>query len=321
MADTLVLIEHDGTTVKRSSLGSLSLARDLAGSYALLLIGSRLTHLADSVRGYGADAVWVADHPDLAEPVADRYAAVVADLARRLAVKNVVATSSTFSKDILPRVAALLDAPMLTDVCAVRLEGDTTTFVTPVSAGSMLATVRLEGTPRVLSARSTAYHAPDSGTPSGSVELLPLDTATLPSGTRFVGRECATSARPDLGDARIVVCGGRPLKDKATFEQLVGGLADAMGAAVGATRAAVDAGMAPNDWQVGQTGKVVAPELYLGIGVSGAIQHMAGIQDSRIIVAINRDPDAPMLQAATYGVVGDLFEIVPKLIEAVRKGH
>lgn len=218
-------------------------------------------------------------------------------------------------------MAALLDAPMLTDVCAVRLEGDTTTFVTPVSAGSMLASVRVEGTPRVFSARSTAYHAPDSGTPSGSVEHLPLDIATLPSGMRFVGRECATSARPDLGDARIVVCGGRPLKDKATFERLVGGLADAMGAAVGATRAAVDAGMAPNDWQVGQTGKVVAPELYLGIGVSGAIQHMAGIQDSRVIVAINRDPDAPMLQAATYGVVGDLFEIVPKLIEAVRKGH
>jgi electron transfer flavoprotein alpha subunit len=320
MPATLVLIEHDGAAIKRASLSAITLARDLGSPYALLLVGSQLQPLAEAVRAYGADRVLVADHPDLAEPVADRVAAVVAAIMRSTNASTLVATSSTFSKDILPRTAALLDAAMLSDVASVQHHDGITTFVTPVSAGSLLATVRIEGNPRVLSARPTAYPPPQPGDASSPVEPAAFDASTLPNGTRFVGRERVASARPDLGDARIVVCGGRPLKDQETFERLIGGLADAMGGAVGATRAAVDAGMAPNDWQVGQTGKAVAPELYLGIGVSGAIQHMAGIQDSRVIVAINRDPDAPMLQSATYTLVGDLFDIVPKLIEAVRKG-
>lgn len=320
MPATLVLIEHDGAAIKRASLSAITLARDLGSPYALLLVGSQLQPLAEAVRAYGAERVLVADHPDLAEPVADRVAAVVAAIMRSTNASTLVATSSTFSKDILPRTAALLDAAMLSDVASVQHHDGITTFITPVSAGSLLATVRIEGNPRVLSARPTAYHPPQPGAPSSPVEPAAFDASTLPNGTRFIGREHVASARPDLGDARIVVCGGRPLKDQETFERLIGGLADAMGGAVGATRAAVDAGMAPNDWQVGQTGKAVAPELYLGIGVSGAIQHMAGIQDSRVIVAINRDPDAPMLQSATYTLVGDLFDIVPKLIEAVRKG-
>ncbi|MGE3309832.1 MAG: electron transfer flavoprotein subunit alpha/FixB family protein [Limisphaerales bacterium] len=319
MAETLVLIEHDGDAVKRSSLGSIALARELGGDYALLVLGSNPATLAESVRAYGSSAVLVVSHPSIAEPVPDQFAEIVAEVARRQGAKNVVATSSTFSKDILPRVAALLDAPMLTDVSAVRTEAGAQVFVTPISAGSLLATLRLDGPVRVLSARPTAYQAPDPGPTASPVESVDLDVGALTGGIRFVSRERTASSRPDLGDARIVVCGGRPLKDKETFEVLIGGLADALGAAVGATRAAVDAGMAPNDWQVGQTGKTVAPELYIGIGVSGAIQHMAGIQDSRVIVAINRDADAPMLQTATYGLVGDLFEIVPKFVQAVRR--
>ncbi len=319
MAETLVLIELDGDAVKRSSLGSIAFARELGGDYALLVLGSDPNALAESVRAYGSSAVLVVAHPSLAEPAADRFAEIVAEIARRRNAKNVVATSSTFSKDILPRAAALLDAPMLTDVSAVRADAGTQVFVTPVSAGSLFATVRLDGPVRVLSARPTAYQAPEPGPDTSPVEAVELDVSALAAGIRFIAREQTTSSRPDLGDARIVVCGGRPLKDKETFENLIGGLADALGAAVGATRAAVDAGMAPNDWQVGQTGKTVAPELYIGIGVSGAIQHMAGIQDSRVIVAINRDSDAPMVQTATYSLVGDLFEIIPKFVQALRR--
>lgn len=320
MVETLVLIEHDGESVKKTSLVSISMARQLGGSFSLLVIGAGLTGIAQSLQGFGAASVLVADHPSLAEPVADQYAAVVTQIALQLGAKQVVATASTFSKDILPRAAAKLDAAMLSDITAVRDEAGSLSFERPVSAGSMYARVQLEGAMRVFTARGTAFRAPEAVASTSPIEPAPLQLDALPAAIRFVSRERAVSTRPDLADARIIVCGGRPLKDKETFERLIGGLADALGGAVGATRAAVDAGMAPNDWQVGQTGKAVAPELYIGIGVSGAIQHMAGIQDSRILVAINRDPEAPMLQTATYGLVGDLFDIIPRFIAAARNG-
>ncbi|MEO6969846.1 MAG: electron transfer flavoprotein subunit alpha/FixB family protein [Chthoniobacterales bacterium] len=321
MAETLVLIELDRQQVKRPSLHAIALARELGGEYALLILGSGLDEIAASLVAYGASAVVVADDPALAEPLADRYASVVADVARQRNVKTLLGTSSTFSKDILPRVAALLDAPMVTDVLALEKVDGANAYRRPINAGSMLATVKVDGDLRVLTARATAFEAPTAdAAPPCPVESFKLDGAGLPDGMQFISREERISDRPDLTEARVVVSGGRPLKDPETFERLIGGLADALGGAVGATRAAVDAGMAPNDYQVGQTGKVVAPELYIAIGISGAIQHLAGIKDSRIIVAINKDPDAPIFQMATYGLVGDLHQIVPQLIEAIRQG-
>ena len=320
MADTIVLIELDRQQVKRPSLHAITLARQLGGKYALLVLGSGLDDIAASLTGYGASAVIVADDPALAEPLADRYAAVIAEVVKENGAKSLVGSSSTFSKDILPRVAALLDAPMVTDVLALEQVDGATVYRRPINAGSMFATVKVEGDLRVLTARATAFEAPEASDTSCPVERFTVDAASLPNGMQFVSREQRVSDRPDLAEARVVVSGGRPLKDSETFERLIGGLADSLGGAVGATRAAVDSGMVPNDYQIGQTGKVVAPELYIAVGVSGAIQHLAGIKDSRIIVAINKDPDAPIFQMATYGLVGDLHQIVPQLIESIRKG-
>jgi electron transfer flavoprotein alpha subunit len=218
----------------------------------------------------------------------------------------------------LPRIAALFDAPMVSDVLAIEQTDGSTAYRRPINAGSMLATVTLESDRRVLTVRATAFEAPVPNAAPCPLERFEFDAATLPDGIEFISREERKSGRPDLTEARVVVCGGRPLKDTETFERLVGGLADALGGAIGATRAAVDAGMVPNDYQVGQTGKIIAPELYVGMGISGAIQHLAGIKDSRIIVAINKDPDAPIFQMATYGLVGDLHQLVPQLIELVQ---
>jgi len=319
MAATLVLIELDREQVKRPSLHAITLARQLGGDYALLVLGHDLDKVVATLVSYGASAVIVADDPALAEPLADRYAAVIAEAARQHGATTLLGSSSTFSKDILPRAAALLDAPMVTDVLAIEKENGVTAFRRPINAGSMMATVKVAGDIRVLTARATAFEMPASDASPCPIERLELKGATLPDGMQFISREQRVSDRPDLTEARVVVSGGRPMKDPETFQRLVGGLADALGGAVGATRAAVDAGMAPNDYQVGQTGKVVAPELYIALGISGAIQHLAGIKDSRIIVAINKDPEAPIFQMATYGLVGDLHQIVPQLIDLLRR--
>jgi electron transfer flavoprotein alpha subunit len=320
MAELLVLIEHDRQQVKRPSLHAIALARQLGGEYALLVVGHGLAEIATSLVSYGASAVIVVDDPALAEPLADRYAAVIAEAARKHGTKTILGTSSTFSKDVLPRAAALLDAPMVTDVVAIEKMDGSISYRRPINAGSMFATVKVEGDCRVLTVRATAFEPPVADVAPCPIEGLGFDAASLPNGIRFISREERKTDRPDLTEARVVVSGGRPLKDKDTFEHLVGGLADALRGAIGATRAAVDAGMAPNDYQIGQTGKVVAPELYIALGISGAIQHLAGIKDSRVIVAINKDPDAPIFQMATYALVGDLYEIVPQLIEAIHRG-
>ena len=319
MAESLILIEHDRHEVKRTSLHALTLARQLGGEYALLVLGHGLGGIAASLVSYGASAVVVADDSALAEPLADRYATVITEAARQHNAKNILGTSSTFSKDVLPRAAALLDASMVTDVVAIEEMDGLISYRRPINAGIMFAMVRVEGDRRVLTVRATAFEAPAADAAACPIKRFDFDPASLPNGIQFISREERKSDRPDLTEARVVVSGGRPLKDKETFERLVGGLADALGGAIGATRAAVDAGMAPNDYQIGQTGKVVAPELYIAIGISGAIQHLAGIKDSRIIVAINKDPDAPIFQMATYGLVGDLHQIVPQLIESIRR--
>src|SRR6266480_6654400 len=320
MAESLILIEHDRQQVKRSSLHAIALARQLGGEYALLVLGHDIERIAASLVSYGASAVVVADDQALAEPLADRYATVIAEAARKCGSKMILGTSSTFSKDILPRAAALLDAPMVTDVVAIEEMEGSISYRRPINAGSMFAMVKVEGDRRVLTVRATAFEAPAADTAPCPINRFDLDVASLPNGIQFISREERKSDRPDLTEARVVVSGGRPLKDKETFERLVGGLADTLGGAVGATRAAVDAGLAPNDYQIGQTGKVIAPQLYIGVGISGAIQHLAGIKDSRVIVAINKDPDAPIFQVATYGLVGDLHQIVPQFIDVLRRG-
>ncbi len=316
---TLILIEHDRGQVKRPSLHAVTAARQLGGDFALLLIGSGLDEMARTLTGYGASAVLVADDAALTEPLADRYAKVIADACAKTGASTLLATSSTFSKDILPRAAALLDAPMLTDVVAIEEKEGAISYRRPVSAGSMLATVQLQGDKRVLTIRAASFEAPASDAAASPVESLAVDAASLPNGMQFVSREERVSDRPDLTEARVVIGGGRPLKDKESFDRLVGGLADLLGGAIGATRAAVDTGLAPNDYQIGQTGKVIAPELYIALGISGAIQHLAGIKDSRVIVAINKDPDAPIFQMATYGLVGDVHQLVPQLIKALQQ--
>ena len=317
-AQTLILIEHDRRQVKRPSLHAVAAARQLGGDYAFLLLGSGLGEMANSLTGYGACAVIVADDPALAEPLADRYATVIADACQKVGATTLLATASTFSKDILPRAAALLDAPMLSDLLAIEENEGAFSYRRPISAGSMLATVQLQGAKRVLTLRAAAFAAPSADSSSSPVEHLTVEAASLPNGMQFISREERVSDRPDLTEARVVIGGGRPLKDKESFDRLVGGLADVLGGAIGATRAAVDTGLAPNDYQIGQTGKVIAPELYIALGISGAIQHLAGIKDSRVIVAINKDPDAPIFQIATYGLVGDLHQLVPQLIAAIR---
>lgn len=320
MSATLVLIELDRQQLKRPSLHAITLAQQLGGSYDLLVLGSGLSAVAATLTGYGAAAVLVADDPALAEPVADRYAQVIAQTVEKQGATTLLASSSTFSKDILPRVAALLDAPMVTDVLALEKTEAGFAYQRPINAGSMLATVTVAGPRRVLTARATAFALPNDGLSPCPVESLAVGAAALPNGMQFLSREVRATDRPDLAEARVVVAGGRPLKDKETFDRLVGGLADALGGAIGATRAAVDTGLAPNDYQIGQTGKVIAPELYIALGVSGAIQHLAGIKDSRVIVAINKDADAPIFQTATYGLVGDLHQVVPELIALIQKG-
>ncbi|MBA2436265.1 MAG: electron transfer flavoprotein subunit alpha/FixB family protein [Chthoniobacterales bacterium] len=318
-ARTLILVEHDRREVKRPSLHAITTARALGGDYALLLLGQGLDEMASSLVSYGAAAVLVADDEALAEPLADRYAVVIAQAAQKLGATTLIGHSSTFCKDILPRAAALLDAPMLTDVVAIEEKDGATTYQRPVSAGTMLATVQLAGEKRVLIIRASAFAAPATDAASSPIERLEVDGSSLPGGTRFVSREERVSDRPDLTEARVVIGGGRPLRDKESFDRLVGGLADLLGGAIGATRAAVDTGLAPNDCQIGQTGKVIAPELYIALGISGAIQHLAGIKDSRVIVAINKDPDAPIFQMATYGLVGDVHQVVPQLIKALQQ--
>ena len=313
----LVVIEHDGNQAKPASMRAVTAARQLGDTCSVVCIGHGIERLASSVTELGAANVYMVDHEALAEPLADRYARVVADVVDKDGSQTVLAASSTFSRDLLPRVAALLNAPMLSDVTQIQVQAEGTEYQRPINAGCELATVTLQAERRVLTIRPSAFEMPARTTGKSSLVPVTISPKGLPDGTRFVSREVRQSPRPELSEARVVVAGGRPIKDSEAFERLVGRLADTLGGAVGATRALVDAGVVPNDWQIGQTGKVLAPELYIAIGISGAVQHLAGIMDARVIVAINKDPNAPMMKLASYALTGDLFELVPQLIRAL----
>ena len=323
MANVLVIAEHDAGQLKLATLAALGFAHQVCtetgGSYGVLILGEGISTAAELLRGYGAASVLVADHPALKEPLADNYAYVIDEVARAQDVTMVVGAASTFSKDILPRAAALLDAGMISDVIAVRADGDEFIFKRVMFAGNVIATVKLDGAVKFLTVRSAAFMPSAKIAEASPVIPVAIDPGKLPAQIEFVGREAKVAGRPDSTEARVVVSGGRAIKTTEDFERLIGGLADVLGGAVGSSRALVDSGITPNSLQVGQTGKVVAPDLYIAVGISGAIQHMAGMKDTKVIVAINKDAEAPIFEVADYGLVGDVYQVVPELIGRLGK--
>ena len=306
----LVIAEHDHQSLAPASRNTLAAACRLGAEVHVLVAGCDCSGVAAEAAALaGVGRVLLADGPSLASAGAETLAALI--LARAPGYGHLLAPASTFGKNLMPRVAALLDVAQISDVVAIEASD---TFVRPIYAGNALATVRSADGVKVLTVRPTAFEAGGLG-PAAPVEAIPLPQSV--PGARLVGRECAASTRPDLGAAAIVVSGGRGLGSGENYHRLLEPLADRLNAALGASRAAVDAGFVPNDYQVGQTGRIVAPRLYIAIGISGAIQHLAGMKDSRVIVAINKDPEAPIFQVADYGLVADLFEAVPQFLEAI----
>lgn len=306
----LVIAEFDSAGVKAATLHTITAATQL-GPVEVLVAGHQCQSAAQSLAACPAvNKVWLADSQTLANSLAEPLAKLIA--ARAAGFSHILAPATSFGKNLLPRVAALVDVQQISDVIAVVSQD---TFKRPVYAGSLIATVQSTDAIKVLTIRTTAFDATASEGGNAAIETISADAANTQSA--FVSASLAVSERPELTAAKIVVSGGRALGSAENFE-LIYQLADTLGAAVGASRAAVDAGYAPNDYQVGQTGKIVAPELYIAVGISGAIQHMAGMKDSKVIVAINKDPDAPIFQAADYGLVADLFEAVPALTQALK---
>lgn len=306
---TLVLAEHDNAALHPATLHAITAAAQCGGAVHVLIAGAGCQAVAQAAAAIaGVEKVLLADAPHLADRLPENLAAQLRALAA--GYTHVIAAATAQGKSVLPRVAALLGVGQISDVTRV-LAGDT--FERPIYAGNAIATVQTQDTPCVLTVRTTSF-AQAAGGGNAAVETI----AAVPDGSkaRLLSRELAQSARPELTAARVVVAGGRGLGSQDNF-RILDPLADRLGAAIGASRAAVDAGFVPNDLQIGQTGKVVAPELYIAVGISGAIQHLAGMTDSRIIVAINQDPDAPIFGVADYGLVGDLFRIVPELVEAL----
>ena len=307
----MVLAEHDGKQLKPATLHAVSAATKL-GDVHVLVAGSNCAAVAAAAaKVAGVTKVLVADDAAYAHPLAEDLTQLLLGLAKNYT--HVLAPATTFGKNIMPRVAALLDVAQVSDITAV-IANDT--FERPIYAGNAIATVKSADPIKVVTVRTTAF--PAAATAGGNATTEMVAAAGSTGLSQYVGAELAQSARPELTAARIIVAGGRGLQSGANFK-LLERLADKLGAAVGASRAAVDAGFVPNDYQVGQTGKIVAPELYIAIGISGAIQHLAGMKDSKVIVAINKDEEAPIFQVADYGLVGDLFEIVPALDRALDK--
>jgi electron transfer flavoprotein alpha subunit len=303
---TLVWVEHDNASVKDATLSAVTAASQL-GEVHLLVAGAGCAAVADAAAKIaGVAKVHLADDAAYANALAENVAPLVVALME--GHDAFVAPATSNGKNIAPRVAALLDVMQVSDILSV--EGPKT-FTRPTYAGNAIATVESTDAKLVVTVRGTAFAKAEAEGGSGAVEPVsgPADTGL----SSFLGSEIAKSERPELTSAKIIVSGGRALKDSATFEQVIFPLADKLGAAVGASRAAVDAGYVPNDYQVGQTGKIVAPEIYIAVGISGAIQHLAGMKDSKTIIAINKDEDAPIFQVADIGLVGDLFNIVPEL--------
>ncbi|HRP25065.1 FAD-binding protein [Thauera sp.] len=306
----LVIAEHDNQALKASTLNTVTAASTLGGDIHVLVAGAGCGAVAEAAaKVAGVAKVRVCDAAHYEAQTAENVAELVKGLAGEYS--HVLAPATPAGKNMLPRVAALLDVAQISDIVAVE---SADTFVRPIYAGNALATVKSADAIKVITVRTTAFDAAGEGN-AAAIEAVAAG-ADL-GATALVGREIVKSARPELGAAKIIVSGGRGLGSGDAYHQLLEPLADKLGAALGASRAAVDAGYVPNDYQVGQTGKIVAPQLYIAIGISGAIQHLAGMKDSKVIVAINKDPEAPIFQVADYGLVGDLFQVVPELSAAV----
>jgi electron transfer flavoprotein alpha subunit len=307
----LVLAEHDNKTVKKATLNAVTAAQKL-GDVHVLVAGHQAGDAAKAAAQIaGVKKVLYADAAHLADFLAENISSLLVSMAK--SYTHLLAPSTSNGKNIMPRVAALLDVQQVSDITAVE---SADTFVRPIYAGNALATVKSKDAIKVITVRTTAFDAAGTGG-SASVESIsvPADSGL----STFVSREVSKSERPELTAAKIIVSGGRGMANGENFKKVLEPLADKLGAAMGASRAAVDAGFVPNDWQVGQTGKIVAPDLYVAVGISGAIQHLAGMKDSRVIVAINKDEEAPIFQVADYGLVADLFQAVPELEKELSK--
>ncbi len=319
MGNVLVFAEHQHGKFPKSTLVAVAAGKAAAekagGELYGAVLGKGVEALGAELAEYGVKKVFAADDAALEHYVADAYASGLAQIAKDNGVSLVVGTASAMGKDLLPRVAVRLGAGMLSEVTGIV---DGNTFQRPMWAGNVIATVKLEGDVGVISVRATAFDAAKKDG-KGEVQKVAVSIDEASKKMKFVEFAETKSDRPVLTEARIVVSGGRGLKSGENFTTYLEPLVDAMGAAMGASRAAVDAGFVPNDLQVGQTGKVVAPELYIAVGISGAIQHLAGMKDSKVIVAINKDEEAPIFQVADYGLVGDLFKVVPEMTEEVKK--
>lgn len=323
MANVLVVAElsEDGK-LKKSTLSAITFARQalptVGGTLSFVVLGASTAGAAAELAGFGAAKIIAVEDASLAKYTAEHYAPSVAAAAQGASL--VVATASSFGKDLLPRVAARLDAAYAGDCSGVSGEGGKLVYKRPMFAGNASGYCTLDTAVQVATVRQSEFTpAEPSGGSSPVEKLAKAPVGAAASRVEFVGLEAVKSARPELGDAKVVVSGGRALKEK--FFEVMEPLADAVGAAIGASRAAVDAGYAPGDFQVGQTGKIVAPQLYVAVGISGAIQHIAGMKSSKVIVAINKDPEAPIFQIADYGLVADLFQAVPALTAELKKRH
>jgi electron transfer flavoprotein alpha subunit len=317
MGNVLVVAEHQHEAITKATLIAITAGKQLAGKIGGecqgIILGKGIGELASELTAYGLSKVYAIDDPSLEHYVADAHASALSQVAKDKGFEVILATATAVGKDLLPRVAALMDAGMASDVVSFNDDG---TVERPMYAGNAVATVSIEGSPKVISVRSTAF---DPAPKEGTGEVEPVVAKTEGAGTKFVSFSETKSDRPVLTDARIVVSGGRALKSGENFKTVLEPLVDVLGAAMGASRAAVDAGYVPNDLQVGQTGKVVAPDLYIAVGISGAIQHLAGMKDSKTIVAINKDEEAPIFQVSDFGLVADLFKAVPEMTEEVKK--
>ncbi len=306
----LIVAEHDNASLRPATLNTLTAAGELDGEVHILIAGADCAGAADAAAKLpGVAKVRVADAPEYGHELAENLAPLIAKLAADYT--HVLAPATTFGKNVMPRAAALLDVQQVSDISAI--EG-ADTFVRPIYAGNAMATVKSLDTIKVITVRATAFEA--AAEDGGSAVTETVESTGDTGLASFVGQELTKSERPELTTAGIVISGGRGMQSGENFAMLER-IADKLGAAVGASRAAVDAGFVPNDYQVGQTGKVVAPDLYIAIGISGAIQHLAGMKDSKVIVAINKDEEAPIFQVADYGLVADLFQAVPELEEAL----
>jgi electron transfer flavoprotein alpha subunit len=321
MANVLVLSELSGGKIKKATLSAVAFARSVAegtgGSFSILVIGAGAKAAATDLAGFGASKILVADGPGLGSYVCERFAPTVMATAKN-GFQIVVGTATAYGKDLLPRVAASLDAGYAADICMVKVDGGKITYKRPLFAGNAYGYCEITTAMQVVSVRQSEFAPAEPTAGSSPVEVVAVAPETpAAAGVEFVSMDELKNERPELTDASVIVSGGRALKER--FKEVLDPLADLLGAAIGATRAACDAGFASSDLQVGQTGKIVAPKLYFAIGISGAIQHLAGMKGSKVIVAINKDPEAPIFNVADYGLVADLFQAVPALVTEIRQ--